>query len=58
MTMIVVVYMLNGGKELFFLIPKLNVLNYHGVPISGIIWYCWKGDNYSLKFTEVNVSPN
>ena len=39
----------------------LNGTYYHGgsVPTwNGIIWYDWKGDSYSLKFTEMKVRRN
>ena len=25
---------------------------------SGVLWYDWKGDSYSLKFTEMKVRRN
>ena len=42
-------------KEVGVFKSYLNAPNYHGGPISEIIWYDWKGANYSLKFTEMNV---
>ena len=39
----------------------LNGPYYHGGSVPtwhGIIWYDWKGDSYSLKFTEMKVRRN
>ena len=39
----------------------LNGPYHHGGSVStwnGIIWYDWKGDSYSLKFTEMKVRRN